>query len=155
MRQTLEDCPSISISPLRAKGVVRPGMPLVRVTVAGLTRVVRLHTRHFPSGGSWSLWLCPECDRRARILRVYDGRLVCQWCVKLPRRAHVEPRSVTLARKVESLKKLLNGAPVRLRPRKNRLLDRRPRLQVSLRRARILLRVEALKRARSAYHAND
>jgi hypothetical protein len=49
------------------------------------------------------------------------------------------------AQRIEKLQALLEGGSARLRPRKGRVLDRRERLETSLKRARIVQRAYALR----------
>ena len=97
--------------------------------------------RLFPNGGSWSFFLCPACLRRVRSLRLWDGRIVCRWCDGLAYRRKAqrdvpEGHAGTIAR----LEQKLFGGPARLNPRKGRTLDRRKRLELSLRCALMIVR---------------
>lgn len=140
---TKDDLPAVSVSRLRALGIIRPDMAKVTVKVADLERTVGLQHLHFPNGGGWSLFVCPHCGHRARTLRLTeDGRLVCWRCDGLRYRCERRDRSLTIAR----LKALLYGEPARLKPRWLNL-DRRRRLEASLRRALILDRQDRLDRA--------
>ena len=79
MRLTQDDCSSISVSRLRALGVVTEAMRSVRVTIAGASCEVRLSHMRFPNGGGWSFFLCPVCGRRARVLKLFE-RIACWRC---------------------------------------------------------------------------
>jgi hypothetical protein len=67
-----DDLPSVSISPLRAAGVVTPDMERVVVAFGegdnSLKRRVRVTHVAFRNGGSWSFFVCPVCERPARVL---------------------------------------------------------------------------------------
>jgi hypothetical protein len=56
MKPSQDDFPTVSISRLRAQGQVSADATRVRVTIAGLSREVRVVHRRFPNGGSWSLF---------------------------------------------------------------------------------------------------
>jgi hypothetical protein len=108
---------------------------------------VGLSLVRFPNGGSWSFFLCP-CGRRARIIRLFEGGLACRQClgdrglrprVQLiathKRAAYIAPRLIA---------RLTSTEPARLHPRPGRMLDRRVKLELSLRRASIVVRQYAL-----------
>jgi hypothetical protein len=139
MRLSQDDYPSISISRLRAEGQVLGATTRVCVSIAGLSREVRVVHRKFPNGGSWSFFL-PVCGRRARILRLYE-RLACWRCAGLMYRCQQGDK----IGRIERLRKLLYGSPARLHPRPGRALDRRRDLEWALRRALIVQRQGRLK----------
>lgn len=142
-----DDLPAVRVSRLRALGIIRPDMREVAVKVADLERTVGLQHIHFPNGGGWSFFVCPQCGHRARTLRLTgDGRLACRRCDGLRYRCERytrNDRSVTIAR----LKRLLYGPTQRITPHFNLSMDRRRRLEASLRRALILDRRARLERA--------
>jgi hypothetical protein len=73
-----DDLPSISISRLRALGAVTAQMTR---TVVGIADVeVGLGLVKFANGGSWSFFLCPQCGRRARTLKLFEGLVLCWRC---------------------------------------------------------------------------
>ena len=82
MRLTQDDCPSVSVSRMRALGEVREDMARVRVTIAGVSREVGLWHLRFPNGGGWSFFLCPSCGRRARVLKLFE-KIACWRCTRL------------------------------------------------------------------------
>ena len=150
-----DDLPAVSVSRLRALDVIRPDMTSVAVEVGdprdqkpgGFT--VGLQHIHFPNGGGWSFFVCPQCGHRARTLRLTgDGRLACRRCDGLRYRCERidrGDRSVTIAK----LKALLYGPRQRIKPHFNLTVDRRRRLEASLRRALIRERQARLERAKS------
>jgi hypothetical protein len=108
--------------------------------------VVALSHFRWPNGGVWSFFGC-SCGRRARILRLFEGRLACRCCLKargfrarvelIPtpaRAAHTGPRRIAR----------LTGAPARLYPRPGRRLDKRTHIEAALRRSQIVARQHAL-----------
>jgi hypothetical protein len=136
---TQDDCPSLSVSRLRAVGEVREDMERVRVAIAGVEREVGLSHLRFPNGGGWSFFICPECGGRARVLRLYE-RIACWRCTRggdperrLPFRSEVG----ALGQRIEQLRQRLAGGPARVKPRPGRTLDRRKRMEQALRRALI------------------
>ena len=64
-----DDLPSISISRLRASGVVTGDTNSVDIVFGegddGLRREVKVVHRRFPNGGEWSFYVCPACKWRA------------------------------------------------------------------------------------------
>jgi hypothetical protein len=79
-----DDLPAVSVSKLRATGVVVPGLERVEIAFGqgddALRRRVLVTHQKFPNGGGWSFFLCPACSRRVRMLKLYDGRVVCRRC---------------------------------------------------------------------------
>jgi hypothetical protein len=71
-----DDLPSVSISPMRASGVVTPDIEWVDVAFgegdSALKRRIRLTHHKFPNGGSWSFFVCPDCGRPARVLKLHE-----------------------------------------------------------------------------------
>ena len=61
-----DDLPSVSISRLRASGVVTSDTKSVDIVFGegddGLRREVKVVHRRFPNGGEWSFFLCPVCE---------------------------------------------------------------------------------------------
>ena len=139
---TQDDCPSISVSRMRALGEVTEEMARVRVTVAGVSREVRLWHLHFPNGGGWSFFLCPVCGRRARVLKLNE-RIACWRCTRSgdpERRLVYRVEQGDRAQRIERLRQRLCGAPARVKPRQGRTIDRRWRTEQALRRALIVER---------------
>ena len=139
MRLAQEDCPSVSVSRMRALGEVSEAMARVRVTIAGVSREVGLWHMRFPNGGGWSFFLCPSCGRRARVLKLFE-KIACRRCTRpgpssppLPWRIQLGDRS----QRIERLRQRLSGAPARVKPRPGRTIDRRWRTEQALRRALI------------------
>ena len=77
---------------------------------------------------------------------------MCSYCCgNFPRIAYGSPdeREAARERRIERLRKLIDGGPARLNPRPGRSLDRRRWLTLSLRRAKIVKRWEVLRRWRA------
>jgi hypothetical protein len=64
-----DDLASVSISRMRASGVVTSDMRWVDIIFGegddGLAREVKVVHRRFPNSGSWSFYVCPACKWRA------------------------------------------------------------------------------------------
>ena len=64
-----DDLSSVSISRLRASGVVTSDMKSVDIVLGEgddlLRREVKVVHRRFPNGGEWSFYVCPACKWRA------------------------------------------------------------------------------------------
>jgi len=124
-----DDLPSVSSSRLRRAGAITPDSLSVKVSFGELEREIRVVHRQFPARGplgkrgSWSFFLCPACDRRARTLRLYDGRVLCKWCDGLMYRCQAHDKSG----RIERLRQALYGP--------NPAAQSRRRLEVALRRA--------------------
>lgn len=111
----------------------------------GVARQVGLAHTQFPNGGGWSWFVCPQCGHRTRTLRLTeDGRLVCRRCDGLLYRCQHHDKSTRIAH----LRALLYGGPARHKPRWINV-DRRRRLEASLRRLLIRQREERLERMKS------
>ena len=148
-RLTKDDLPTVNISRLRATGVITPDMASVTLAVGekpgGFT--VGLAHLSFPNGGGWSLFICPQCHGRRRVLRLTEaGRLACWRCDGLVYACQRKDRSLQIAR----LKALLYGGgqddKARLKRRFLDRIDRRRRLEVALRRLIIADRQDRLDR---------
>jgi hypothetical protein len=151
MREFQDDCPSVSVSRLRALGEVREDMGSVRVTIAGVSREVGLWHMRFPNGGGWSFFLCPGCGRRARVLKLFE-KIACRRCTRLGPSLRPLPWRIQLgdrSQRIERLRQRLSGVPARVKPRPGRTLDRRWRTEQALRRALIAER-SRLKGAKDA-----
>ena len=115
-----------------------------------LRREIGITHRQFPNGGSWSFFTCPQCERRARVLKLHDGAVMCWRCCaargvryRSASGSPVERDAARMAR-LEKLRELLDGGPARMHPRLGRALDRRSGLTISLRRAMIRQRQDFL-----------
>jgi hypothetical protein len=138
-RGVRENYPTIGVSRLRATGAIRPDGTSIEL----FERPVGVVHRKFPNGGSWSFFVAPCCGRRARTLRLVDERIVCRWCDGLIYRCQAEGKAERIARLCERL----YGAPLRLKPRSTRKLERARALEASLRRALIVERRQRLAKA--------
>ena len=116
------------------------------------TKLIGVAHTKFPSGGSWSYFLCPKCNRRAKKLWLVDDAPRCRLCLEKlgvrNRAAYGFGRSERLRerdRRVDRLQAMLEGGPMRFEPVPpnwgDRRLDRRNRLTAALQRARIATRL--------------
>jgi hypothetical protein len=110
-----DDLPTVKVSTLRASGAIDAGSAFAILTFGELKRQVGIALRKFPTGGSWSLFICPTCSRRAQTLRLHDGRLVCQRCDGLKWKAHALHARPDINGRVESLQARLKVARKRMR----------------------------------------
>jgi hypothetical protein len=152
MKAAFDELPGISVTRLRAIGDVMPAMKTTTVKLGDIEFVVELLLHKFRNGGSWSLFRCPGCSRRARILRLLEGRLACCRCCKA-HGLHARVELIATAKRAaylapKRLARLNSDTPARLFPRPSRMLDRRANLEFALRRSRIVVRRHGLDRAK-------
>jgi hypothetical protein len=147
-----EDLPSIRASRLQALGEITAESASIVIRLGDSEFSVGLALHKFPNGGWWSLFRCPQCERRAQVLWLFEGRPVCQRCGTargVGRRAW--PMSQRQRAEISVLKlqaRLESKTPARLHPRPDgSMLDRRQRLENSLRLARLALRRHRFKGA--------
>jgi hypothetical protein len=137
-----DDLASVSISRLRASGLVTSDTTSVHIVFGegndGLRREAKVVHCRFPNGGDWSFFLCPVCGRPARVLKLHDKPMCRRCCLRhgigyrISSGTPVE-RDVARVARLQKLRELLDGGPVRLHPRPGRRLDRRWSLTVSWR----------------------
>jgi hypothetical protein len=148
MTTAIDDFPCIGVSRMRAAGDIRPDDKTTTIQFPDdpTTFTVPLHHMRFPNGGGWSFFQCP-CGRRARTIRLYDNALACHGYLKelgFRNRVQLIPAHKRAAYHLPRLIARLTGPPARLHPRPGRMLDRRPRLERSLRRSLIVERQFAI-----------
>jgi hypothetical protein len=149
-----DDLASVSISRLRASGVVTSDTKSVEVVFGdgngGFGREVKVVHRLFPNGGEWSFFVCPICSQTARVLKLHDKPMCRRCCLRegigyrVSSGTPVE-RDVARVARLQKLRELLDGGPVRLHPRPGRKLDRRWSLTISWRRGMIRERQDLLR----------
>lgn len=80
-RRFLDEFPKVRISRFRAMGVVDPKRHHAVIPFPnGKSKLLSVYHRHFPSGGGWSLFLCPGCSRRTPNLWLIDDAARCWTC---------------------------------------------------------------------------
>jgi hypothetical protein len=131
---TRDDLPSLSISRLRASGVITAETTTFRVKLGHVEQNVSVHLRKFPRcGGSWSWFGCPTCGRWGRVLWLLGDEIVCWACCErrrgLGRRRRAEARIVKLRAMLES------PVSLRLKPQLWDTMEKRSRHEAALREA--------------------
>jgi len=148
MKAAFDELPCVSVSRLRASGAVTPAMRTTIVKFDDVEFNVALSLMRFPNGGSWNFFIC-SCGRRCRVLRLFEGGLICSKCCKsrgLGFRVELirtEKRAVYHLPRI--LARLNSATPARLHPRKGQMLDRRANLEARLKRSLIVARRFAIK----------
>jgi hypothetical protein len=143
MRVFQDDLPCISISRLRATGVITPETTEFVVSLGGVEQTVSVKSRRFPSGGGWSSFVCPSCGVQVRVLRLLSGDVICCRCCT---RRGVRCRSETMSarqraqdRIVKLRAKLETGQLLRLKPVLWGKMERRSRHEAALRRCELIV----------------
>ena len=138
-----EDLPSISISRLRALGVVTVDTTEFHIKLGHVEKDVSVHLRRFPSGGSWSWFGCPTCGKWARTLRLHLDDIVCPGCCK---RRGIRWRVWTMSvrqraeHRIPKLRAMLESTEsLRLKPHLWGTMERRKRLEAALRRCEFIV----------------
>jgi hypothetical protein len=142
-RRYTDDLPSVSISRLRAEGVITGETTKFLVKLGDVEQVFGVTLRKFPCGGSWSFFTC-RCGRRARVLRSFNGAILCRYClIDRGVRPRGDPLSVRqrAARSVPRLLAMLNSdPPLRLKRSTMRsTMERRSRHEAALQRNLLVL----------------
>ena len=143
---------SVGVSRLEATGAIRLVDRQAVIPFGQKNRLIGIAHTKFPNGGSWSYFVCPRCDRRAKRLWLVDdapGCVKCCWSLGVRYRASYgfgrTERLRERDRRVDKLQAMLEGGPLRLKPAPpswgNRRLDRRSRLTWALQRALIATRL--------------
>ena len=145
-----DDLPSLSIPRLRAAGAISAEMTSVMVEVGGELVEVGLYLQKFANGGSWSLFRCPSCGLKARVLRLLEGCVVCRRCCIA---RGVRPRSSPMGvrqraeRRIPKLKAMLESeTSLRLKPHLYGKLERRVRHAAALERCEYIVNRSEFKR---------
>jgi hypothetical protein len=138
-----DDLPSISISRLRATGVITAETTEFVVRLGDVEQTVGVKERRFPNGGGWSLFLCPSCGRNARVLRLLNGAvLCCRCCTRRGVRCRCETMSVRqrAEHRILKLRAVLESkASLRLKPVLWHKMERRSRHEAALRRCKFIV----------------
>jgi hypothetical protein len=153
-RRFQDDLPAVRIPRLRALGLVTPEMIGFVVRFGDMAQTVDLQHLKFPSGGGWSFFVAPCCGRKARILRLLDGAVICcKCCVRRGMRWRCEPMGVKRRAElsVSRLSAMLESEePLRLKP--STLwgkMERRSRFEAALRKAEFRVAQSGIVRARA------
>jgi hypothetical protein len=151
--QYRDDLLALSISRLRATGVITAETTMFRLKLGCVEQNVAIHLRRFPNGGSWSLFECPTCGKRTRTLRLHLDDIVCPGCCK---RRGVRCRCETMSvqqraeHRIPKLRAMLESeSSLRLKPHLWGKLERRSRLKAALARAEYIGAQHRLKESRA------
>jgi predicted RNA-binding Zn-ribbon protein involved in translation (DUF1610 family) len=132
-----DDLPLVRASRLRAQDLITDETAAFLVQLGHVEQSVGIYLRKFPNGGSWSLFVCPTCGRRAQTLRLHLDDIVCPSCCK---RRGIRPRADTMSvrqraeRRIPKLKAMLERAgSARLKPVLWGRMERRARYEAALR----------------------
>jgi hypothetical protein len=138
-----DDLPSISISRLRATGLVSADMTEFVVRLGDVEQTIGVTARKFPCGGGWSSFVAPCCGRSVRLLRLLGGVVVCsRCCTRRGVRCRCEPMSVRqrAEHRIPKLRAMLESeTSLRLKPVLWGTMERRKRLEAALRRAEYIV----------------
>jgi hypothetical protein len=145
----VDDLPSVAISRLVAEGKIVRDATRVRIFLEGSTAEFNVSRVDFPNGGWWAFVRC-HCGKRVRRLWVHNDHLCCRHCL-LRRGLRYRCKGSDGGPRIARLRAHLSSpSPARLHPRPARMLDRRWRLEASLRRAEFVDRLKALRAVRWA-----
>ena len=79
-RRFFDEFECVKIPRLRATGVVQLDAPHAIIQVGDRQKLIGLAHVRFRNGGSWSLFRCPTCGRRANRLWLIEDRPLCRHC---------------------------------------------------------------------------
>jgi hypothetical protein len=79
-RRFLDEFECVKIPRLRAMGVVQLDAPHAIIQVGDRQKLIGLTHLRFANGGSWSLFRCLTCARRANRLWLIEDRPLCAKC---------------------------------------------------------------------------
>jgi hypothetical protein len=137
-----DDLLCVSISRLRALGVITSETTTFRIQLGDVEQTVGVTERRFPRGGGWSLFVlfvCPSCGGNVRLLRLLDGAVLCaRCCISRGAGCRVWPmsRRQRAEHRIQKLRAMLETpVSLRLKPVLWGTMERRGRLEAALRRA--------------------
>jgi hypothetical protein len=145
----IDDRPSVAISRLVPEKKIARDATRARIRLDGVAGEFAVSRVDFPNGGWWLFVIC-HCGRRCRRLWLHNDHLCCHLCCRrcLQRRGlRYRCKSDPGPRIARLRERLSSPSPARLHPRPKRVLDRRWRLEASLRRAEFVERVRGLRRS--------
>jgi hypothetical protein len=135
----LDELPSVRVTDMRRSGALTREMTRVAVTLKGdsgvpvsaQVGVVRFRMR---SGGVFLQFICGACCRRAQVLRLYAGSIMCGRCTGLRYWCEGKPALRRAKHRVDRLLATrFHGGAVTGRP--GRTMERRAQLMASLHRS--------------------
>jgi hypothetical protein len=142
----IDDLPSLAVSRLVAEGKIARDATRARILLDGVRAEFAVARVDFPNGGWWLFCHC-HCGNRVRSLWLHDGQILCRHCLKRRGLRYRCQRKDPGPRIARLRARLFSPSPARLHPRPNRVLDRRWRLEASLRRAEFVERLNGLQRS--------
>jgi uncharacterized Zn finger protein (UPF0148 family) len=132
-----DDLPAVKASLLRKSGAIDATTTKTVISFGdgddAVKREIAVTLRRFPQGGNWSLFICPSCGVITRVVRLYDGRVVCRRCDGLYSHCETNNSGPRIASLIE---RIYGDHPT----------QHRPRLERSLRQALIVERRKRLKK---------
>jgi hypothetical protein len=140
----VDELPSIGITELRRSGAVSVDMDRIKLTLQStggspVSRNVRLVRFRMCSGVVFLQFICGHCGRRAQVLRLHAGRIMCGRCTGLRYWCEGKPAVRRAQHRIELLKaRRFHGGPVS--GRAGRTMERRTHLEASLRRSEAVVR---------------
>jgi hypothetical protein len=140
----VDELPSVRIRELPRSGTLTPDMDHVLVTLQGgdgASISANVPVAHFcmPSGGVFLQFLCGSCGRRAQVLRLHAGHIMCGRCTGLRYWCEGKPAVRRARHRIERLKATrFHGGPMSCRP--GRTMERRAQLTAALRRSEAVVR---------------
>ena len=165
----LDEFECVKIPRLRATGVVQLDAPHTIIQVGDRQKLIGLAHVRFRNGGSWSLFRCATCARRANRLWLIEDRPLCRHCCEgigivhrtkwgFGRHERLRARDQKLDELIAKLDTAvslrINPAPKHWRGRA-RLVANSRSLANSMRRNLIALRLNALATQQAAKQGDD
>jgi hypothetical protein len=140
----LHQLPSIRVTEFRRSSALTPDITRTAVTLQGddgtpVSSEVRVARVRMRSGVVFLQFICRQCGRRAQVLRLHAGRIMCGRCTGLRYWCEGKPAVRRAQHRIERLKTTrFHGGPVSGRP--GRTMERRIQLAASLRRSEAVVR---------------
>ena len=98
----------------------------------------------FANGNSWSFFLCPQCGRKARTLKLLEGCVLCwRCCHRRGARYRVWTKGLRgrAEHRIPKLRAMLESkTPLRLKPHLWGTMERRSRLEAALKRCEFVVK---------------
>jgi hypothetical protein len=168
-RRFLDEFECVKIPRLRAMGVVQFDAPHAIIKIGDRQKLIGLAHVRFRNGGSWSLFRCATCARRANRLWLIEDRPLCGHCCEgigivhrskwgFGRRERLRARDQKLD---ELIAKLEAAEPLRFSPApkhwrgRARLVSNSRRLTARMRRSLIFCRLAMLASQQAAKQGDD
>jgi hypothetical protein len=152
-----DQLPSVRVTDMRRSGALTPDLDRISVTICGndgvpvSSEVGIAHVR-MRSSVVFLQFVCGACGRRARVLRLHAGHIMCGRCTGLRYWCEGKPAIRRARHRIERLKRMrFHGGPVTRRP--GRTMERRSQLIASLRRSEAVVRQRFARRILAAFHA--